>query len=102
MQLLWYGDLAIGELLDFPMFSYKGIDVGSVYTIDGEYVYTPEIGDRLTRGNYPTPKLKRKALPLCAEGLFVCDAEPIWTKNFFMIKYKKCFKWRSKCLKVKP
>ena len=53
--------LAIGELLDFPMFSYKGIDVGSVYTIDGEYVYTPEIGDRLTRGNYPTP---REALEL--------------------------------------
>ena len=44
LQLLWYGDLAIGELLDFPMFSYKGIDVGSVYTIDGEYVYTPKIG----------------------------------------------------------
>lgn len=61
LQLLWYGDLAIGELLDFPMFSYKGIDVGSVYTIDGEYVYTPEIGDRLTRGNYPTP---REALEL--------------------------------------
>lgn len=61
LQLLWYGDLAIDELLDFPMFSYKGIDVGSVYTIDGEYVYTPEIGDRLTRGNYPTP---REALEL--------------------------------------
>ena len=38
-----------------------GFDVGSVYTIDGEYVYTPEIGDRLTRGNYPTP---REALEL--------------------------------------
>lgn len=61
LQLLWYGDLAIDELLDFPMFSYKGIDVGSAYTIDGEYVYTPEIGDRLTRGNYPTP---REALEL--------------------------------------
>ena len=98
LQLLWYGDLAIGELLDFPMFSYKGIDVGSVYTIDGEYVYTPEIGDRLNAGKLSDPergagtlvasKLKRKALPLCAEGLFVCDAEPIWTKNFFMIKIK--------------
>ena len=27
-------------------------------------------------------------MTVCAEGLFVCDAEPIWTKNFFMIKIK--------------
>lgn len=61
LRLLWNGELSIRELLDFPMFSYKGININSVYTVDGDYIYTPEVESKLLRGNYPTP---REALEL--------------------------------------
>ncbi len=61
LRLLWNGDLAIRDLLDFPMFSYKGIDISSVYTVEGEYIFNSEIENRLMRGNFATP---REALEL--------------------------------------
>lgn len=61
LRLLWNSELSIRELLDFPMFSYKGININSVYTVDGDYIYTPEVESKLLRGNYPTP---REALEL--------------------------------------
>lgn len=61
LRLLWNGDLAIRDLLDFPMFSYKGIDISSVYTVEGEYIFNPKIENRLMRGNFATP---REALEL--------------------------------------
>ena len=61
LRLLWNGELTINELLDYPMFSYKGLGMQIVEPADGEYRFTKEVEDLLLKGNYPTP---REALEL--------------------------------------
>lgn len=55
LQALWNNDLSVDELLDFPMYSYKGISVDDMYDTNGDYVFNKEIRAKLERGGYPTP-----------------------------------------------
>ncbi len=54
LQLLWYNELSVDELLNFPMFSYKGVNVEDMYDAKGDYVFNKAIRSRLSRGGYPT------------------------------------------------
>ena len=56
LRMLWEGNLTIEDLLDYPMFSYKNIDMGAVTTYDGKTFFNSEVYDVLEKGNFATPR----------------------------------------------
>ena len=56
LRLLWTGRISVADLLNFPMFSYKGITVKEMYDEKGNIVFNNEIKDKLKGGNYKTPR----------------------------------------------
>lgn len=56
LRILWKGEISIEELADWPMFSYKALDVKSIYDADGQAVYTPDIAEQLEKGEFTSPR----------------------------------------------
>ena len=56
LRMLWTGRLSYDELLDMPMFSYKGCDVNLMYDENGKHKWHNSIDRQLNNGAYPTPK----------------------------------------------
>ena len=56
LRLLWRGEISVEDLADWPMFSYKALDVKSIYDADGQAVCTPEIREQLERGEFIAPR----------------------------------------------
>ena len=61
LRMLWTGRLSYDELLDMPMFSYKGCDVNLMYDKNGKHEWHYAIDKQMNQGAYPTV---RKALGL--------------------------------------
>lgn len=54
LQLLWFDELSIDELVNLPMFSYKGVNVEDMYDTNGDHVFNEAIRNQLRRGNFRT------------------------------------------------
>lgn len=58
---IWDGNITAEELLDCPMFSYKGLSVSLMYDSTGRHIFNRGLKERLLRGSFKTP---RKALEI--------------------------------------
>ena len=58
---IWNGHISVDDIIDLPMFSYKGIAVQQMYDADGNPIFNDKLDLRLKRGLNRTP---RKALEL--------------------------------------
>ena len=61
LRALWHHEIAIDELLDLPMFSYKAVPVQEMYDENGGFIWNEDIRKKLEKGNFATP---REALEL--------------------------------------
>ena len=55
LRLLWSGEIAISDLSDYPMFSYRDIPDRLMYDNDGRHIFNQNIANRLKRGQNQTP-----------------------------------------------
>ena len=62
MQYLWVlknlgvGNLSVEELLDYPMFSYKSVNLTEMYDYNKEPVFNETLRTRLKSGAHKTPR----------------------------------------------
>lgn len=61
LRLLWEGEITAKDLLDMPMFSYKGVSHELMYDENENFVLIEDIKERLKVGEFRTP---RQALEL--------------------------------------
>ncbi len=58
---LWHNNVSIDDLIDMPMFSYKGIAVWKMYDASGNPIFNSKLNERLHKCSNSTP---REALKL--------------------------------------
>jgi hypothetical protein len=56
LKNLWDGNLSVNELINYPMFSYKRLNMTQMYDKDGNCLFKSEYRDVLEKGDFQTPK----------------------------------------------
>ena len=56
LKNLWNSNLSVQELINYPMFSYKLLNITQMYDNNGNCLFKPEYRNVLKQGEFETPK----------------------------------------------